>query len=63
MCSVNLCVCADALTVGLRVCSCVDLGARLCSTMDGATKSLRQAECMMSVCYIRLSSMCVCVCE
>lgn len=56
-------VCAHALTVGLRVRSCVGVGACLCSTMDGGTKSLRQAECMMSVCYIRLSSVCVCVRE
>lgn len=41
----------------------VGLGARFRTTMDGAAKSLRQAECMVSACNITLSSICVCARE
>ena len=46
----------------LYVCVCVFMCRSRCTTIDGATKSLRQAECMVSVRNIRLSSICVCVC-
>lgn len=51
-----------AVCVCVRVCPFVGLGAHFSTKMDGATKSLRQAECMVSACNIRLSSTCVCVC-
>ena len=46
----------------MYVCACVFMCRSRCTTIDGATKSLRQAECMVSVRNIRLSSICVCVC-
>lgn len=45
------------------VCVCVCLAAHFCTTIDGASKSSRQAKSMPSVCNIRLSILCVRVCE
>lgn len=54
MCSVDLCVCVPTVYVCLLMCEF------MCTLeMDGATKSLRQAECMVPACNIRLSSICV----
>lgn len=57
---IRVCVYTCTYCMHLCLCSCVDLGARFCTTIDGATKSMRQAECMVSACNIRLSSICVC---